>query len=346
MRTTTLTQLLMVDSGAYTYWKKGIEIDLRDYLSFCHEYPDVTYFVSLDVIPGTYRLRATLTKDNIERACRQSWKNYREMITELPADKVIPVFHQHEDERWLTKYLDSGVKYIGISPASDCTTVEQLRWLESIEHHLIDRAGRPMAQTHCFGATNFDVLNYSQFYSADSASWKLSASYGEIYVPAFDGHAFDYSKRPVTLPVTPRSRKRRFHIDTIPRFARDTVLHYLTSCGIELGTYKIINVAENYTLQEGEDWVSQKKGRVVRYKTKGVATAFEECAKINAHFVKEANAVLPIDHIYFAGSPMNYPLEYELAKRLLSYYDLKSRSYDRCLQEHLRLISFPQLHSV
>jgi len=44
--------LFMLDSGAYSVWSQGEELDIDDYIRFCLMYPEVDYYVSLDVILG------------------------------------------------------------------------------------------------------------------------------------------------------------------------------------------------------------------------------------------------------------------------------------------------------
>src|SRR5262245_30767441 len=44
---------LFLDSGAYSAWKKGETIDVRDYIKFVREAePCLTVYANLDVIPG------------------------------------------------------------------------------------------------------------------------------------------------------------------------------------------------------------------------------------------------------------------------------------------------------
>ena len=69
---------------------------------------------------------------------------------------------------------------------------------------------------------------------------------------------------------------------------------------------------------------------------KGVTTHVEERLRVNAEFMKRAAKALRehVRHIYFAGAMMPYELEYNLEKRLLSYYHTQNESGKKCLRRH------------
>jgi hypothetical protein len=173
-----VTKLLILDSGAFGVWSQGNTISLNDYIRFCVASPGVSYFVSLDVIPGKPRVKSSITRASVEESCKAGWANYKEIIKVIPKDKVIPVFHMNDDPRWLDKMLSFGCGYVGVSPANDRSTYDKLKWMRSIQRQLFDGAGRPVCKTHGFAVTSYDLMNAWEWHSVDSASWKLTAAWG------------------------------------------------------------------------------------------------------------------------------------------------------------------------
>lgn len=349
------TRLLLLDSGAFSVWTKGVKIDLEEYISFCEKYPDCSYYVNLDVIPGKPGDKSSLTKDSVEAACRRGWENYKVMIDRLGMNKVIPVFHQGDPIRWLDKYLDFGVTYIGISPANDRQTsgsshkatfagrgslsTTKLQWINSLRKHLFDGAGRPVVKTHGFAVTSYDLMKSMEWWSVDSASWKLAGAWGTIYVP----HSGNFSVEPEQYKTSANFDPGKLgkHVTCVPRFPR-RVEAWLEECGVPVGSYTTKKVSEGYKLsrEKKEIWF-HKKSRIVLVPIEhGVTTSVEQRLRVNAEFIHRANKALQkyVRHIYFAGALMPYPLEHDLGKRLLSYYHTQGKSGRTCLEKHCKLI--------
>ncbi len=71
---------LFLDSGAYSAFRQGVEIDLQAYITFCHEHKDV------------FEVYAVL--DDI-RDPRRTWENQQEM--ERQGLRPLPTYHYGED---------------------------------------------------------------------------------------------------------------------------------------------------------------------------------------------------------------------------------------------------------
>lgn len=337
-----MARLLMLDSGAFSVWKGGGKVDLGEYISFCLRYPRVSYYVSLDVIPGKPSDKRSLSKASVEEACLQGWKNYRRMIRELPKDKVIPVFHQHDGIHLLQKYLDFGVPYLGISPANDVEKKGRARWLRSLRPYLFDGAGRPTVKTHGFAVTSLALMNYMQWHSVDSAAWQFTASMGNVWIPKRTRGEFDFSKSPHTLGVSLKSPSRNryaWHLDNVPPTLRRDMLEFIDLLGIPLGKTKIRKETPSYKLKDGEFWHDKKKGEVTEVLELGLSNSREERMQATAEFVRRVARVVSVDHLYLAGLGVNRPWEFNLETRLLSYNYVKDRSGDRkCFLGHLKRI--------
>ncbi len=357
-----MTVRMILDSGAFSVWSQGSTVDLHAYLEFCHKHPDTTYFVSLDVIPGRPNNKASLTKDAIEEACRQGWRNYKSMIAELPKEKVIPVFHQNDDFKWLDKYLNFGAPYIGISPANDSRTnsiqikrrglIQQpqntkTEWMERVRPFIFDKAGRPIVKTHGFAVTSYPLMKYWEWYSVDSASWKLVGAWGGIYYPKLkDGH-WDFGQVPWQCSVSPmaphqNNGKRDHNYFNLSRSIKSQIDTFVSSTGVPIGRFRLREVSEGYKLNRERDeiWFSKATHVVLRPIEKGISTHVEERLRVNAEFIRRAAIALKdhVKHIYMAGAVMPYPLEFQMENRLLSFEHLKGKSARRVYRKHLRLI--------
>jgi hypothetical protein len=333
-----MTHRIIIDSGAFSVWAQGASIDLKEYVRFCKRYPDVDYYVNLDKIPGIPNQKRTVTPESVEDSCKVSWENYQYMLRHLPIEKVIPVFHQNESLRWLEKYLRFGTPYLGISPANDNTTLVKAGWMSEVRKHVLDTRGDLIVKTHGFAVTSYDLMKYMPWYSVDSASWKMTAAWGGIYVPRKTGGVYDYGKPPFIVAVSPKSSKtkRGMHFDHMSPGLRTLVLDFLKEVGVEFGEYVIVPVPADYKRnpEKGRE-IWYKKGKsILRTVVHGVVTSHERRCLVNLKFIHRANKVLPIRFIYAAGAIMPYDIEYYPHSRLLSYHVID----ERALHRHLDLV--------
>lgn len=166
---------LILDSGAFSVWTTGKSIDIEQYAYFCsrmkEEFPLCNiYCVNLDVLPGQFGRRPTDTER--ENSASDGWANMEYL--ESKGLKVIPVYHQHEDLKWLDKMREH-TDYIGISPANDVSMNEKLNFLNEVFAKIKDTI-----KTHGFAVTAHEQLYNYPFYSVDSSSWKSPARFGTI----------------------------------------------------------------------------------------------------------------------------------------------------------------------
>lgn len=152
------TDDVILDSGAFSAWKSGMEINHEDYVGFCESLPSSWKFVCLDVIPKTGS-----TKREIDICIERSKENYSYMSSRI--GNVIPVFHFGEPLDVLKWYMDR-TDYIGLSPANDTTEVVKRQFLSSCFSVI-----RPPFKTHGFGYTNQQGLELFPFYSVDSIAY-------------------------------------------------------------------------------------------------------------------------------------------------------------------------------
>lgn len=188
---------LLVDSGAHSAHTKGIKLDLEEYIGFANDNIDkFTLYVQVDKIPGVYLMPKT-AEDFLE-APRLSWENYLYM-RERSKDpsKLVPVFHQGEDLKWLENMCNytfsdgSHIPYIGLSPRGDVSLKEKYNFSASC-FGVIQASKNPNVKTHAFGATSLEMLERLPYTSADSTTWVLVSAFGQVWMPGsiigeFDG---------------------------------------------------------------------------------------------------------------------------------------------------------------
>jgi hypothetical protein len=182
------TDNLIVDSGAFTMWTKGKEVNLDEYIEFCKKIKAIAKckisFVNLDVIPGSFGHKPS--KEDIEKGAEKGWANYEKMTK--AGLKVIHIFHQHEDFKWLDRLKESS-DYIGISPANDLSIQLRLNWLDKVYAHIKNEV-----KTHCFGLTSPRAALRYPFYSCDSSTWLMGSRFATFY-KFKDGKMLSYNKK-------------------------------------------------------------------------------------------------------------------------------------------------------
>lgn len=177
---------LFVDSGAYSVWTKNKVLDVDKYIELLNDIDDVIEcFAQCDTIPGAHG--RTPTPEEIRTAPDKSWNNFLYMVDKVKSPKkLIPIFHQFEPwsvlERMINyKYPDgSYIDYIGLSPQEHGVSKES--WVEFFDKcfKIIHSSNNPNVKTHAFGCTVTSILESFPFYSADSATAVLAATYGNI----------------------------------------------------------------------------------------------------------------------------------------------------------------------
>ena len=169
---------LMYDSGAFTAWSKGKEVDLEDLmrvydlmLEKYEHHSAATWLISLDKIPG--KRGETATPADIEEAVRISDLNF-EVLEKRYGQRVLPVFHQNESTERLHQ-VAAMAPYICVSPRNDLHEGSRRRWSQEVHAEI------PGKKTHGLAATGFAMMSQVPWGSVDSATWVLLAANGQIF---------------------------------------------------------------------------------------------------------------------------------------------------------------------
>lgn len=150
----------ILDSGAFSAWKSGNPVNLKDYIEFIKTNEDwVSSYVALDVI----------NQHDTNASARESFDNLK--IMRKAGLDPIPVFHVGESIDWLYRMLDLGCDYIGLSASSIVAKGSVDDWYALVWSHLVDSNGLPVVKTHAFGEGKVSSLTTFPFYSCDSTSW-------------------------------------------------------------------------------------------------------------------------------------------------------------------------------
>ena len=189
------TGRIMVDSGSFTAYTKGVHIDIDDYLNFIDEIGDyVTVFVAVDDVPDPMNMDYNKAKT--------TWDNYLYMVERIRPelrDKLIPVFHYGEDFKWLRNMLEyrhpdgSPIKYIGLAISLEGTKKVRINWGRECMR-VIHESSNPNVMTHAFGVGVKSVLDNITVTSTDATSWVKRAAYGMIAVDDKSIHVSEVMK--------------------------------------------------------------------------------------------------------------------------------------------------------
>ena len=151
---------ILLDSGAYSAFTRGIKLDVTEYAKFLKEYGHYFegYF-NLDVIGDFDR-----TWDN---------QDYLESQGLLP----IPVFHYGEPTEIL-RFMAQKYKRIGIGGMVPQSNSDLNKWLPTVFY---DKAGAeryPGIKFHALGLTTRYLLEKFPWDSADSTKWLIGRKFG------------------------------------------------------------------------------------------------------------------------------------------------------------------------
>lgn len=157
---------VFLDSGAFSAFTQGVEIDLPGYCEYIRRNQDLILVASvLDGIGDP----------------QKTYENQRRM--EDLGTRPLPCFHYGEDERYLEYYLQN-YEYITLGGMVPIAKPQLRIWLDRIwSKYLCDERGLPRIKVHGFGLTRVDLMQRYPWYSVDSSSWVQNANNGGIYVP-------------------------------------------------------------------------------------------------------------------------------------------------------------------
>jgi hypothetical protein len=182
---------VFLDSGAFSAFTQGVEIDIGEYCDYIHENQDIILFPSvLDAIGDA----------------EGTWRNQEDM--ERRGVRPLPCFHYGEPLDLLRHYV-ANYEYITIGGMVPISTQQLKIWLDDIWRDVLcDELGRPRIKVHGFGLTSLPLMMRYPWYSVDSSTWVQWAANGMILIPTRTGQ----------LDVSNKSSRRKIpnqHLDSI-----------------------------------------------------------------------------------------------------------------------------------
>lgn len=220
-----------LDSGAFSAWSRGTQIDLDEYIAFIKANIElIEVYACLDAIPGVPGRDATSQERH--EAAETSWRNYLYMVGE--GLQPLPVFHYGEDFKYLDRILAYGCDYVGIGGLVGIPGAMRRAWLDRVFDRITDDKGLPIVKTHGFGMTSVPLIFRYPWYSVDSTTWIKITANGAVYLPAMVDGQFVFDQVPLTVTVSTQNPKQSANGKTSQTMApamRAILDRWLAECG-------------------------------------------------------------------------------------------------------------------
>ncbi len=276
---------LFLDSGAFSAWSQGIEVNIHDYIAFVKEHEDIlTVYANLDVIgsaEGTFQ---------------------NQKIMEAAGLNPLPVFHVGEPWDYLQRYIDN-YDYVALGGMVGRPKPTLVPWLnQCFSKYICDDAGYPKAKIHGFGLTSLSLMLQYPWYSVDSTSWIMTSRMGSIYVPRYRNGEWIYDENSWKISVSSRSPGKSDdpdHIDNLAPRLRKTILDYVHMKGYTLGSSSFKITPPGYELQEGELWAEKKpkdktaSRRVEIIEEEGICNKYQLRDEMNIRYFMDLEQSMP-----------------------------------------------------
>lgn len=201
---------VFLDSGAFSSFSLGVDVNLEAYAEFIKENQDIILMASvLDAIGdpvGTFNNQTALEALGVE---------------------VLPCFHYGEPFDLCEYYLNN-YEYITIGGMVPIPNSKLIYWLDELwSKVLTDKDGFSRRKIHGFGLTSRELMLRYPWYSCDSSSWVQAAANGSIVLPEFSS-AISISSR------SPQVRNWGQHFNTYPPSTQERILERLAYYGLTL----------------------------------------------------------------------------------------------------------------
>jgi len=203
---------VFLDSGAFSAFTLGIEIDLVGYCDYIKR--------NIDIIAKEDFEPVVSVLDGIGDA-HLTYEN--QLAMEQNGVRPLPCFHAGEDERYLEWYVEN-YDYIALGGMVGTSAKQLMIWLDRIwRKYLLDDAGKPRLKVHGFGITSIPVMKRYPWWSCDSSSWIQSAAFGAVVSPKFG--AIQVSDK------SPNLKDQGQHVNNMSPIHRQRILEHFEEDG-------------------------------------------------------------------------------------------------------------------
>lgn len=242
---------MLLDSGAFTSWSKGTQIDINELITFFDsllcDFGHVINFhlINLDVLPGKKGEQAT--QQQVEESAKQSIENFYILNNKFPK-KVLPVFHRGENKKFLELFYKE-TDYICVSPLVGTSERERRAWIRELDI-------KEGVKVHGLATTGYKMLSIFDWYSVDSASWTMSAAMGGIQFLS------DSSIKNIAVSSdSPKTKKLGGHFLTLSNMEQESLLSIINDSGFDMET-----LSESYIARfkwNALQWINYKPKKKV-----------------------------------------------------------------------------------
>jgi len=349
-------EMIILDSGAFSAWSKGAVIDIEAYADYALKWQDkVSYIVNLDVIPAKPGVKPD--REEIERSASKGYENYHYLISRgIPKEKLIHVFHQHEDKKWLIKMVhEDKMPYIGLSPANDMNVTQKMHFLDYCMPYVTDSTGKAIVKFHGFAVTSYELMKRYPWFSVDSSTWAVAGGRGEMFTPMHDSDGnYDFTVAPRKLSISQIGGKADHYKNLSDDSNRKRYLEdYLKSVGVPIGCQLYLRFAKESTPIKGGAFRKCSNSFVInvgfeKEHEEGELLSIEDANKIDIN-KGEGNIIIMYDgpdgvwyeNIYVKGV-MNYWKERQRLNAIFMnrFVDILDKQEPRCFNFSKKAIGF------
>lgn len=176
---------LFIDSGAFSMWTKGVEVDVDEYIKWINKRAKyIDLYGQVDAIPGNRT--GVPTMEEVREAAQKTWENYLYMRPKMKKPEgLLYTFHVGEPKEFLKQALEwtdekgKHIPYIALGGMVGKPAKVRRNFLRMC-FDIIKKSSNPNVKVHAFGMTSRDLLAEFPITSADSTSWIMVAAMGGV----------------------------------------------------------------------------------------------------------------------------------------------------------------------
>lgn len=205
----TTNRKIFLDSGAFSSFTQGIDVDIDAYCAYCKEHAEWIEVASV--------LDAIGDADG-------TWRNQK--YIESQGINVLPCYHYGEPEEVLAYYVEH-YEYITIGGMVPISTPQLRIWLDRIwGKWMTHKDGTPKLKVHGFGLTSIPLMARYPWYSVDSSSWVQLGGIGNVFFPKWGMMSVS--------ELAPQLKETNKHIDNLPPEHRDVLYGIIEDLGFDI----------------------------------------------------------------------------------------------------------------
>lgn len=284
---------LFIDSGAFSAWSQGVDIDINEYMEFIKEHSGILeLYANLDIIAKGNR------QEDKKESAEKTLINQK--IMEKEGLSPLPVFHIGEPFEYLQYYIEN-YEYIGLGGMVGKSKNVLTPWLnECFQKYICDKKGIPKVKVHGFGLTTFLFMLKYPWYSVDSTTWVIMSRMGKILIPDYKNGKWIYDENSYGVTVTTKNiQNTTRNIHTLPPKEKEVILRYINEKGFKLGKSHFEKVSQFRELADNERWAEKKpkdkgeKRLLEIIEEEGVSNRYTMRDRINIRFFQDLEKSIP-----------------------------------------------------